>query len=144
MKENMHKYYALHNIVWDRQGLARNYIDKENYIVWKTGEKIGFVSLERRPTELFVHTVQICPALQNRRIGFYILRALIGIMSEAGIRTLGCNVFKDSAALAVYERLGFEKIACAQTLNSPVIRMKRNFSECDIAHGSAAVRPRSP
>lgn len=140
----MHKYYALHNVVWDRQGLERNYIDKENYVVWKTGEKIGFVSLERRPTELFVHTVQICPASQNRRIGLYILRVLIDIMSEIGTQTLACNVFKNSAALLVYERLGFERVACTQTLNSAVIGMKRSFSERDIAHGIAAVRRRSP
>ena len=80
MRENMKKYYDLYGIAWDQEWLRKNYFGKENYIITKFNKKIGFLSLEKKQDELYVHTIQICPKFQNRRIGLYVLRALVKMM----------------------------------------------------------------
>ena len=85
MKENMKKYYDLYGIAWDQEWLRKNFIDKENYIITKVNERIGFLSLEKKQNELYVHTIQICPKYQNQRIGLYVLRVLIKMMQDLGL-----------------------------------------------------------
>lgn len=111
MKENMKKYYDLYGIAWDQEWLRKNYLDNENYILTKSSEKIGFLSIEKKQSELYVHTIQVCPKFQNRRIGLYALRVLVKMMQDLTLQNLVCRVFKDSPMLAMYERLGFERVA---------------------------------
>ena len=126
MKENMKKYYDLYGIAWDQEWLHKNYIDKENYIITKFNERIGFLSLEKKQDELYVHTIQVCPKFQNQRIGFYVLRELVWMMRGLELQNLICRVFKDSPVLAMYERLGFEKVAHENFLVTLSCSMNKN------------------
>ena len=128
MKENMKKYYDLYGIAWDQEWLRKNYLDNENYILTKSNEKIGFLSIEKKQRELYVHSIQVCAKFQNRRIGLYALRVLVKMMQDFKLQNLVCRVFKDSPMLAMYERLGFERIAhenflitlrCSVNINEP-------------------------
>ena len=129
MKENMKKYYDLYGIAWSQEWLRKNYIDKENYIITKSNEKIGFLSLEKKPGELYVHTIQVCAKFQNRRIGLYALRTLVKMMRDLSLQSLVCRVFKDSPVLAMYERLGFERVAQENFLITLRCRVDKNDRE---------------
>ena len=133
MKENMKKYYDLYGIAWDQEWVHKTYIDKENYIITKLNEKIGFLSLEKKHNELYVHTVQICPKFQNQRIGLYVLRALVEMMQDLGLQNLICRVFKDSQALAMYERLGFERVAHENFLITMKCSVNKNIHESEFS-----------
>ena len=134
MKENMKKYYDFYGISWDQEWLRKNYLSKENYIITKLNKRIGFLSVEKTPNELYVHTIQVCPAFQNQRIGLYTLRALTEIVRSFGLRNIVCRVFKDSPVLAMYERLGFERVSQENFL----ITLKYDMSENDC--GNEVVR----
>ena len=127
MKENMKKYYDFYGISWDQEWLRKNYLSKENYIIAKLNKRIGFLSIEKTPNELYVHTIQVCPAFQNQRIGLYTLRALTEIMLSFSLKNIVCRVFKDSPVLAMYERLGLERVSHENFL----ITLRYNMNEND-------------
>ena len=131
MKTNMRKYYDFYGIPWEQEWLRKNYLGKENYIITKLNKKIGFLSVEKNPNELYVHTIQVSPAFQNQRIGLYTLRALTEIMRNFGLQNIVCRVFKDSPILAMYERIGFERVAHENFL----ITLRYDMSENNCGNG---------
>ncbi|TCV79007.1 GNAT family N-acetyltransferase [Sulfurirhabdus autotrophica] len=131
MEENMKKYYDLYDITWDKEWLRKNFFDKENYVITKFDERIGFLSLEKKKNELYVHTIQVCPQSQNQRIGLYVLRTLIKMMRDFRLQHIICRVFKDSPVLGMYERLGFERISQEHFLISLSCELNNNNRESE-------------
>ncbi|MDH3582759.1 MAG: GNAT family N-acetyltransferase [Phycisphaerae bacterium] len=89
-----------------RERFRTRFAPEKFEIVVVEGQNVGAVSVERRPTELFLSEIQIQPAFQRRRLGTAIIQDLI---HEAGRQALpvGLQVLKINPARGLYDRLGF-------------------------------------
>jgi GNAT superfamily N-acetyltransferase len=83
-----------------------NMPESEHLIVLQDGGPIGRIILHRRNDELHLAEISILPEHRNRGIGSILIKKLIKAEGERG-HTIRLHVFKQSAAVRLYERLGF-------------------------------------
>ena len=92
-----------------------NELKDENsyYLVAKiNNEIVGFAGMKIIFDEADIMNVVIKKNMRNFGIGFCVLEKLIYIAKEKGIKKLTLEVnFNNLAAIHLYEKLGFEKIA---------------------------------
>lgn len=89
--------------------------DTRRYVVARDDRDdrvVGFAGAFVLPPDADVQTIAVDPGLQRRGLGERLLRALVDQAREAGSRQLLLEVRADNAAaLALYARLGFERIS---------------------------------
>ncbi len=78
-------------------------------IVVVDGQDVGLVSVERRPTELFLRTIEILPEYQNRGVGSAVIKAVLA-QARAEAVPVSLQVLKVNPARQLYERLGFSVV----------------------------------
>ena len=128
MKTNMYGMQNEIGIEWNQQELEINYRNKKNYSVYRKDEFVGFVSLELYQKGLFVHTLQIVPHYQNKRVGYNAFKFIIELANKNEAELLRCNVFDNSSAIKMYLALGFREI---DRINR-VIQMELNLAAVNL------------
>jgi ribosomal protein S18 acetylase RimI-like enzyme len=128
MKTNMYEIQNEIGIEWNQRELENNYRDKTNYSVYRRDEFVGFVSLEFFQKYLFIHTLQIVPQYQNRRIGYRVFKFIIELAKEKKAKLLRCSVFENNTAIKMYLALGFREI---DRINR-VIQMELNLASVNL------------
>ena len=128
MKTNMYGMQNGIGIEWSQQELEINYRDKLNYSVYRKDEFVGFVSLELYQKGLFVHTLQIVPHCQNRRVGYSVFKFIIELANKNEVELLRCSVFDNNSAIKMYLALGFREI---DRINR-VIQMELNLAAVNL------------
>lgn len=78
-------------------------------IVQVDGVDAGEVSIEERPTEIYLGRIAILPAWQGRGIGTSIVRSLLDRAAASGKAVVLEVLHENPRAAALYERLGFEQ-----------------------------------
>ena len=78
-------------------------------IVVVDGQDVGLISVERRPAQLFLATIEILPEYQNRGVGSAVLMAVLAQAQAEGL-PVGLQVLKVNPARRLYERLGFSVV----------------------------------
>ena len=129
MKTNMLRYHEMVDIPWDVAWIEQNYANKESLIVQRSGEAIGFVSLENLDRRLHIHTVQLTPAVQHGRTGFHVFRHLLSLSEARRAATVTCCVFKDHPARSLYKKLGFVEVGESGVLVSLALPIDSYFVE---------------
>ena len=112
---------------WLHQATMREYVDKtwgwdDNWQrerfdagfrptalqIIECGQKtIGYISVERRPDEIFLVSIEIAPEFQSRGIATHLISRLFAEADEAGL-PIRLFVLKVNPARRLYERLGFQ------------------------------------
>ena len=102
---------------WDElaQGASRT------YVVAVDGEDVvGYAGLAAMPDEAYVQTIAVAPAHQRHGLGARLLTALLDDARERGIDRIGLEVRVDNAAaIAMYERFGFQPVAVRKRYYQP-------------------------
>ena len=78
-------------------------------IVVVDGQDAGLISVERRPMELFLSTIEILPEYQNRGVGSAVIRDVLAQAQAEGL-PVGLQVLKVNPARRLYERFGFSVV----------------------------------
>ena len=89
-------------------------------IVVVDGQDVGLISVERRPAELFLSTIEILPEYQNRGVGRAVIRDILARAQAEGV-PVGLQVLKVNPARRLYERLGFSLVG--ETTTHYLMRM---------------------
>lgn len=91
------------------------------YVVAEEGPDVrGYAGLAVTGTEADVQTIAVAPAAQGRGLGRVLLDALVAQAGEQGATTLLLEVRADNpAAIRLYERTGFERIALRRRYYQP-------------------------
>ena len=85
----------------------------EFYLAIESGEKVGFISLERDqkdPTIFVLHKIYVLPEMQGKSVGKSLLNFAIEKVRDYGGKALQLNVNRHNKALQFYEKHGFEII----------------------------------
>lgn len=91
------------------QHYATHYADAQFLIIERDGEAVGRLYLHWRATELRIVDIALLPGHRDKGIGGALLRVLL---EAAGARNLSVSIHVEqfNRAMALYRRLGFQKI----------------------------------
>jgi ribosomal-protein-alanine N-acetyltransferase len=102
-------------VFWSELAADRWYVVAED-----GGEVVGYAGLATSGREADVQTVAVSPDAQGRGLGRMLLDALVARAARDGATTLLLEVRADNAAaIRLYERTGFERIAVRRRYYQP-------------------------
>lgn len=107
---------------WQRADFDRRFSSYTVSIIEINEQAIGGLFVEDSEGSVFVHELQLLPALQNRGVGTAVMRGVIDRATRRGVPVDLTVVPANHRAQRFYERLGFEVIGT----DSPFIRMRRD------------------
>lgn len=110
MRTKMVVYHSKHNIPWDQPWIEANYRAKDNYSVKFHGTWIGFLSLEWKESELYIHTFQLAESIQGSIYGYRIFKWILAEAAGRGVSEFSRKSFKDNLAVDIYKKIGFEVV----------------------------------
>jgi ribosomal-protein-alanine N-acetyltransferase len=101
-------------------GPTRWYVVAESLGPDDAGALAGYAGLLVPGPEADVQTIAVAPSAQGRGVGTRLLRALTARAARSGARSLLLEVRADNAAaIALYEREGFERISVRSRYYQP-------------------------
>lgn len=102
-------------VFWSELAAGRWYLVAE-----ADGRVVGYAGLAVAGSQADVQTVAVSPDAQGRGLGTLLLDALVVEASRQGARSLLLEVRADNpAAIALYQRAGFERIAVRRRYYQP-------------------------
>jgi ribosomal protein S18 acetylase RimI-like enzyme len=92
---------------WQRQRFEEKFDPELLQIIEHDSQPIGYISVRRPGTEIFLAAIEIGPAFQNRGVG---TRLISNLLHEADCLSIPVKllVLKVNPARRLYERLGFQ------------------------------------
>ncbi len=96
---------------WNQDWVDRNYRQNENYSILRATNWIGFLTLEWRESDLFIHTLQLAKQAQGSVYGVRVYEWILEKMDVRGKDTIMCKAFRGSSVLRLYQRMGFSEVA---------------------------------
>jgi ribosomal protein S18 acetylase RimI-like enzyme len=92
-----------------RQQYEAVYPQARNSIVLRDKEAVGSMMVHRGEHDIVLVDIAVLPEHRNRGIGTYLMRTLLAEAAREGKR-VHLHVLMTSAAVRLYERLGFSKM----------------------------------
>lgn len=111
MRENMISYYEEHGLPWDQDWVDGNFRHRDNYSIFNSANWIGFLSLEWRDHDLFIHTLQLSKPAQGSIYGARVYEWILEQLSARGKQKITCKTFRGASMIDLYKRLGFTEVA---------------------------------
>ena len=111
MRENMISYHEQYGLPWNQDWVDRNYRHNENYSIFSATNWIGFLSLEWRDSDLFIHTLQLARQAQGSVYGARVYQWILEQMKVRGRDNITCKTFRGSSLVDLYRRMGFTEVA---------------------------------
>jgi GNAT superfamily N-acetyltransferase len=110
-RENMEKYYTALGRHWDPAAIEASWPATENYSIFAPDGVIGVLRLRPDPDAIYISDLQIATGSQGRGAGTFALSFVERLARERGLPKLRLRVFTGSAAVRLYQRNGFRKVA---------------------------------
>lgn len=111
MRGNMKSYHEEYGLPWKQDWIDRNFRYNENYSIFNSATWIGFLSLEWRDVDLFIHTLQLTKKAQGSVYGARVYDWILEEMNVRGKAKITCKTFRGSSMIDLYKRLGFTEVA---------------------------------
>jgi GNAT superfamily N-acetyltransferase len=110
-RANMERYYTALGLRWDTDVFEALWRSTENHAIRERDALIGFLRLRAESDTIYISDLQIVPERQRRGAGTFALAYVERLAHERGITRMRLRAFTGSAAIRLYERAGFVKIA---------------------------------
>ena len=110
-RENMEKYYTALGRHWDAAIFEASWPATENYSILAGDLPIGVLRLRPDADAIYISDLQIASGNQGRGAGGFALTFVERLARERGLGRIRLRAFSSSAAVRLYQRAGFRKIA---------------------------------
>jgi GNAT superfamily N-acetyltransferase len=115
-RENMEKYYSTTGTGatgrdWDAAMFETSWPATENYAIFSRDVPIGILRLRPDADAIYISDLQIAAGSQGRGAGSFALEFVCRIARERALTRIRLRAFTGSAAIRLYQRAGFRKIA---------------------------------
>ena len=107
--ENQRRAFTKMQFDARQQQYREYYPGADGRIILQRGQSIGTILVDRREREIVLVDIALLPEHRNAGIGTHLVKALLEEAAGAG-KTVRLHVLAASAAVNLYERLGFKKI----------------------------------
>ncbi|EPJ86084.1 MULTISPECIES: N-acetyltransferase [Pseudomonas] len=108
--DNMLPYYLRHDLLWQDEAFDLAWIIRQNWIISRAGQALGFVSLSRDARALYIRELQIDASFRGQGAGTWTIGQVWGLVGVERRPALRLTVFKDNPARALYERMGLHVV----------------------------------
>lgn len=110
-RENMEKYYTALGRHWDPAIFEASWPATENYSIFARDVAIGVLRLRPDPGAIYISDLQITSGSQGRGAGTFALAFVERVARDRGLSKIRLRAFIGSAAVRLYQRAGFRKVA---------------------------------
>ncbi|MCW1242785.1 GNAT family N-acetyltransferase [Pseudomonas sp. SAICEU22] len=107
---NMLPYYLRHDLLWQDEAFDLAWVIRQNWIIHRDDQALGFVSLSRDARALYIRELQIDQAFRRQGAGTWAIGQVWGMVALEHRPALRLTVFKDNPARALYERMGLQVV----------------------------------
>lgn len=101
-------YYGQYGLLWQDDGFDVGWAGRENWVLCRGTQRLGFTSLSRDSQALFIRELHIDPAFQSQGLGRQVITTVFSMALVQGLQKVRLTVFRSNRAQNLYERLGFE------------------------------------
>ncbi|CAN1600380.1 GNAT family N-acetyltransferase [Pseudomonas mediterranea] len=103
---NMLPYYLRHDLLWQDEAFDLAWIIRQNWVICREEQVLGFVSLSRDARALYIRELQIDQAFRGQGAGTWAIGQVWSMVTLERRPALRLTVFKDNPARKLYERMG--------------------------------------
>ncbi|WP_434559475.1 GNAT family N-acetyltransferase [Pseudomonas sp. D2-30] len=107
---NMLPYYLRHDLLWQDEAFDLAWVIRQNWILQRNEQALGFVSLSRDARALYIRELQIDEAFRRQGAGTWAIGQVWTMVANEHRPALRLTVFKDNPARALYERMGLRVV----------------------------------
>lgn len=107
---NMRQYYELYSVDWDESQVEKMTSELANWDILYEEKVVGILRLSFDSEACYLRDLQVDQNYQNLGIGSCALAEAERLARESSSRTLILKVFKNSPAVRLYTRNGFNLI----------------------------------
>lgn len=104
---NMRSYYEQYSVEWDSVQIEKMTRELMNFDILFEGEPVGVIRLSFDDDGCHLRDLQVDERYQGRGIGSQALAQAEKLAREEKVNTLRLKVFKNSPAVRLYQRTGF-------------------------------------
>lgn len=107
---NMLVYYLQHDLLWQDDAFDLAWIIRQNWIICRGEQPLGFVSLSRDARALYIRELQIDEAFRGQGAGTWAIGQVLDMVAQERRPALRLTVFKNNPARLLYERMGLRVV----------------------------------
>ncbi|WHS58422.1 GNAT family N-acetyltransferase [Pseudomonas sp. G2-4] len=108
--DNMLPYYLKHDLLWQDEAFDLAWIIRQNWIICRGDQRLGFASLSRDARALYIRELQIDEAFRGQGAGTWAIGQVWDMVTLERRPALRLTVFKNNPARALYERMGLRVV----------------------------------
>ncbi|MDY7532580.1 GNAT family N-acetyltransferase [Pseudomonas sp. Bout1] len=102
----MGNYYRQYDLCWSDAGFDSAWAGRENWLICRDDQVLGFISLSRDPKALYIRELHILEGFRHQGAGSWILEQMALKARTEGLGLLRLTVFKTNPARRLYQRKG--------------------------------------
>ena len=104
--EAMGRYYQQYGLVWSDRGFDAAWAGRENWLICKDEQVMGFVSVNRDSEALYIRELHLLGSCRKQGAGSWVLEQMVIKARTQGLGLLRLTVFKTNPARRLYQRQG--------------------------------------
>ncbi|WP_223513234.1 GNAT family N-acetyltransferase [Pseudomonas sp. GL-B-19] len=104
--DNMLRYYIQHDLLWLDEAFDIAWAGRENRMIVRDDALLGFVSLSRDASALYIRELHIVEAFQGQGAGSWAIDQVFALACKERRQALRLTVFENNPAKNLYERKG--------------------------------------
>lgn len=119
---NMLRYYIEHDLLWQDEAFDVAWAGRENRLIMRGENKVGYVSLSRDARALYIRELQISEGFRRQGAGSWAIDQVFAMAGQERRPVLRLTVFENNPARALYERKGLQVVGTDECF----LRMQRD------------------
>ena len=121
---NMLRYYIQHELLWLDEAFDVAWEGRENWLIVCDDTLMGYVSLSRDASALYIRELHLLEAYQGQGAGSWVIDQVLTMASKERRPALRLTVFENNPAKILYERKGLKVVGKDQCF----LRMQRDIN----------------
>jgi ribosomal protein S18 acetylase RimI-like enzyme len=109
-RRGMLPYYMTYELIWQDQAFDETWLWREQWIVRRGDEWLGFLSLSADRRALYIRELHLIEAARGQGVGARVLDHVLDIARERRLPLVRLTVFKSNRAQRLYQRQGFVQV----------------------------------
>ncbi len=109
-RQAMNRYYEHYGFIWCNDGFDTAWAGRENWMICRDDEVIGFISLSYEDDALFIRELHLIEASRGQGAGSWVLQQMVQKARAQGLGLLRLTVFKINPARNLYLRQGLSVV----------------------------------